>query len=125
VHHLHLDADLARAEDDVRVRGGAQRVADHEERHVGVLGAAVHAFGQIVALERLAVRHRDGLPDGLLEGRVVDAKDGRVPLQEDRLAPLGGLEAAHRHVVGVVQPEADDVEHHGARGWRRAVGGGL
>ena len=103
-------------------------VADDEEGHVGLVGAAEDLVAR--ALDHFAVGDEDGaavegfllarqcgqFPDGNWEKTsyqflLADHQDGGVGLEVDALGALDHLEAADGDVLLVREAEADEVEH--------------
>jgi hypothetical protein len=89
VDDLDFDPHLPGANGDVGVGGGAIHVAHDEKRYLLRLGHLEH--GVALLLDCLAVRERDLAPVKGLHSLLVDAKDGRVRLEEDGFATLHRL----------------------------------
>ena len=70
-HGAHLDAQLARAQDEVRVSGGAERVADNAEGYVDFIGVPEDLVA--VGFDHLAVGDDDG---AAIVGFLLEEKGG-------------------------------------------------
>ena len=107
--------------EQVGVRRGAERVADHQQRHL---------FGQrslqnrllTALLTELSVGDLDRDTPCLLELLLGHGEHGGVRLQVDLAAPLERVQAPQRDVLLVAEAHAHEVEHHLRRG--RAWTGG-